>query len=139
MTGRRIRHEQHVLQIAVAVLLMGVSLAAGAERARINAAHCPAEFRKCDPVMGTCVFVGIPVDSTCDRTCIARLITRIQQQIPTKMKIAASPKGVRGCVGYRPDLGGTEYGAMCLARGLGLRYESEGCSAGGWAYNVIAE
>lgn len=139
MNGRWNFRARYMLQIAAAVVAMGVSLAAGAEGARVNVAHCQAEYRKCDPVFGACVFVGIPLDSTCDKTCIVRLLTKIQQQIPKDMKIAASAKGIHGCVGYRPDLGGTEYGAMCLAKHLGFRYEPEGCNASGWAYHVIAE
>lgn len=135
------RHNRASLLLAAltASLLVCISHGAIAGQRRVNLAHCKAELRKCDPVKGTCIFVGFPIDSDCDNACKAKLLTKVEALVQAIPKAAYSPKGVHGCVGFRPDLGGTEYGAMCLAKGLGYRYEPDSCNVSGWAYNIIAE
>jgi hypothetical protein len=125
--------------MAATSLQLGSCVKASAGERRINVAHCKAELRKCDPVRGTCIFVGFPVDSDCDTACKAKLITRVEELVPTMPMVAYAPSKFHGCVGYRVDIGGNEYGARCLAKALGYRYEPDGCHDAGWAYSIIAQ
>lgn len=50
--------------------------------------------------------------------------------------IDSGAPGPSGCVGFRPDLGGSEEGARCLAGLLGPSYQVGRCTSDGFPYNV---
>ena len=100
---------------------------------------CEVEVRKCKSVRGTCIWVGVPLDVDCDSQCQMDVMRKIQDRFKVGVISGAAPKKRNGCVGYRPDIGGTEKGAKCLADHLGLAFDPEGCNVSGWAYNVIVQ
>jgi hypothetical protein len=119
-----------ILGTALAVLMASPSSHAGEFK------DCKAEFRKCKSINGACVWLGVPLGSSCDKKCQMKLMHTIQNKFDVGIVSSAARKEPTGCVGFRPDIDGTEKGAMCLANLLGYRFDPIGCNVSGWPYNV---
>ena len=101
--------------------------------------NCKAEFRKCTGIKGYCVWVGVPLESNCDKKCQIKIMRDIQNKFGVGILSTETSREQTGCVGFRQDLNGTEKGAVCLATLLGYRFDPVGCNRSGWPYNVITD
>ena len=86
-----------------------------------------------------CVSLGVPDGSSiCDEICQLEVVGKLHAagvSVYSHPEIK-SQKNSRGCVGYRPDIGGTEAGAKCIAKVLGYSSLVWGCNEDGARYNV---
>jgi hypothetical protein len=93
---------------------------------------------------GICVSLRIPDGSACQGSCAEAVANTLRAEGITVI----GPSGnlgplAPGCVGFRPDIGGTLEGAQCLADLLGPDYQVEDPSSGrscrtdGFPYNVL--
>ena len=116
--------------------------------------ECRAIFQQCASTTHCGVWLGIlsseasnftqPLGS-CGVDCANTLKSNIARTTTVTvsgpdMFQPINPDMVHGCVGFRPDAGGTSQGAQCLAALLGPSYRADvngGCSDSGIGYNVV--
>lgn len=100
-------------------------------------APCSKEMAACNGKELGCVRLRFAFEaaSTCDDKCQLALFEKLQTAtIPFHSIVSGRASVPFNCVGYRKDANGTEEGAKCIARLLGLEYRADGCNEDGWPY-----
>lgn len=102
-------------------------------------APCAREMMSCNGIKDGCVSLRIDFDmppKINDKYNLA-LYEKLQAAAIPFSNIGHSPPAAPfNCVGYRRELNGTEEGAKCIARLLGLEFRSEGCNVEDKPYTV---